>query len=121
MVAQYTYGLSFEPGYRKSRETCFSLILLQGTTTHKHSPETVITPMTGTITRALNWDNVYEQQFIAVTPMGDEVLLYQTNHEDPGIESNSMLKLYSRSGFENIQCSSYSDINKGIVGGVYQW
>lgn len=72
--------------------------------------------MTGSITRALSWDNVYEQQFIAVTPMGDEVLLYQTNHEDPGVESNSMSKLYSRSGFENIQCSSYSDINKGIVG-----
>ena len=90
---------------------------LQGTTTHQTlSRDSVITPMTGTITRALNWDNVYEQQFIAVTPMGDEVLLYQTNHEDPGIESNSMLKLYSRSGFENIQCSSYSDINKGIVG-----
>jgi len=95
----------------------FSLILLQGTTTHQTlSRDSIITPMTGTITRALNWDNVYEQQFIAVTPMGDEVLLYQTNHEDPGIESNSMLKLYSRSGFENIQCSSYSDINKGIVG-----
>ncbi|RCK64511.1 SEH-associated protein 4 [Candida viswanathii] len=72
--------------------------------------------MTGSITRALSWDNVYEQQFIAVTPLGDEVLLYQTNHEDPGVESNSMSKLYSRAGFENIICSSYSDINKGIVG-----
>lgn len=72
--------------------------------------------MTGSITRAFNWDTVYDQQFIAVTPMGDEVILYQTNHEIPGVESNTMTKVYSRAGFENIQCSSHSAINKGIVG-----
>ncbi|CAI5758642.1 unnamed protein product [Candida verbasci] len=72
--------------------------------------------MTGSITRALNWDYGYEQQFIAVTPIGDEVILYQTNHEDPGVESNSLIKLNNKSGFDNIQCSSYSYINKGIIG-----
>lgn len=66
--------------------------------------------------RALNWDSGYEQQFLAVNPIGDEVLLYQTNHEDPGIESNDLIKLNSRTGFENIQCSSYSMINRGITG-----
>ncbi|KAK6459222.1 uncharacterized protein RJT20DRAFT_143748 [Scheffersomyces xylosifermentans] len=72
--------------------------------------------MSGSIVRALNWDAGYEQQFIAVNPIGDEVLLYQTNHEDPGIESNDLIKLNSRTGFENIQCSSYSLINRGITG-----
>ncbi|KAK6461456.1 elongation factor 2 [Scheffersomyces coipomensis] len=73
--------------------------------------------MSGSIVRALNWDNGgYEQQFLAINPIGDEVLLYQTNHEDPGTESNDLIKINSRSGFENIQCSSYSLINKGLTG-----
>ncbi|KAG7664459.1 uncharacterized protein J8A68_002015 [[Candida] subhashii] len=72
--------------------------------------------MSGSIVRAQNWDNGYEQQFVAVNPMGDEVLLYQTNHEDPGIESNGMIQINNRTGFENIQCSSYSNLNRGIVG-----
>ncbi|RLV91801.1 SEH-associated protein 4 [Spathaspora sp. JA1] len=73
--------------------------------------------MSGTIVHALNWDNGYEQQFIAVNPMGDEVILYQTNHDnDPTVESNAIVQLNSRSGFENIQCSSYSKIKRGLVG-----
>ena len=72
--------------------------------------------MSGSIIRALNWDVGYEQQFVAVNPIGDEVLLYQTNHSDASLESNDIVKLTSRSGFENIQCSSYSKINRGIVG-----
>ncbi|KAI5952838.1 hypothetical protein KGF54_003705 [Candida jiufengensis] len=72
--------------------------------------------MAGSITRALNWDNVYEQQFIAVTPQGDEVILYQTNHENTTSESNSMIQLSSRTGFDNISCSSYSITKHGIIG-----
>lgn len=72
--------------------------------------------MSGTIVRALNWDNDFEQQFIAINPIGDEVVLYQTNHEDPGLESNELIKKNSRAGFENIQCSSYSQQNRGITG-----
>ncbi|KAK6205504.1 elongation factor 2 [Scheffersomyces amazonensis] len=72
--------------------------------------------MSGSIVRALNWDIGYEQQFLAINPIGDEVLLYQTNHEDPGTESNDLIKINSRAGFENIQCSAYSIINKGLTG-----
>ncbi|EGW31619.1 uncharacterized protein SPAPADRAFT_155043 [Spathaspora passalidarum NRRL Y-27907] len=72
--------------------------------------------MSGTIVHALNWDNGYEQQFIAVNPMGDEVILYETNHDnDPTVESNAIVQLSNRSGFENIQCSSYSKIKRGLV------
>ncbi|CAK9439413.1 uncharacterized protein LODBEIA_P35460 [Lodderomyces beijingensis] len=71
--------------------------------------------MAGSIVRAFNWDDVYEQQFIAVTPSGSEVILYQTNHEDPSVESNSMIQLQSRSGFDNLQCSSYSNTRPGTI------
>ncbi|KAI5959965.1 hypothetical protein CANMA_004065 [Candida margitis] len=68
------------------------------------------------ITRAANWDNVYEQQFIAIPPTGDEVVLYQTSHEDPNIESNTIVPLKSRGGFDNIQCSSYLSTRQGVIG-----
>lgn len=72
--------------------------------------------MSGTIVRAHNWDFGYEQLFLAVNPLGDEVLLYQTNHEDPGIGYNELTKVSSRGGFDNIQCSSYSYISPGLTG-----
>lgn len=71
--------------------------------------------MSGSIVRALNWDEGYEQQFIGINPIGDEVILYQTNHEDPSIETNDMLKVTSRTGFDNIQCLSYSYFQKGLL------
>ncbi|ODV78556.1 uncharacterized protein CANTADRAFT_26607 [Suhomyces tanzawaensis NRRL Y-17324] len=72
--------------------------------------------MSGSIVRAFNWDEGYEKQFFAVNPIGDEVILYQTNHQDPGVGTNDLIKVNSRSGFENIQCSSYSSVIKGIAG-----
>lgn len=72
--------------------------------------------MSGSIIRALNWDVGYEQQFLAVNPLGDEVLLYQTHHDNPNKECNDMVKVSSRGGFENIQCSSYSLVQNGITG-----
>lgn len=68
------------------------------------------------ITRAVNWDNVLEQQFIAIPPAADEVVLYQTSHEDPNIESNAIVPLKSRGGFDNIQCSSYLNTRPGVIG-----
>lgn len=71
--------------------------------------------MSGSIIRALNWDLGYEQRFLAINPIGDEVLLYQTSHEDPSMESNDINKINSRQGFNNIQCSSYSYFNPGLT------
>lgn len=70
--------------------------------------------MNGSIVRALDWDNGYEQQFLAVNPNGDEVILYQTNHDNSNL--NELIKLGSRRGFENIQCSSYLSSSRGITG-----
>lgn len=72
--------------------------------------------MSGSIVRALNWDLGYDQRFIGVNPIGDEVVLYQTEHDDPSIESNDIVKVNSRSGFDNIQCSSYSYVDVGLTG-----
>lgn len=71
--------------------------------------------MSGSIVRTLNWDVGYEQRFLAVNPIGDEVLLYQTNHEDPSCESNDIKKVNNRPGFSNIQCSAYSYYDIGLT------
>ncbi|KAI5950490.1 hypothetical protein KGF57_004305 [Candida theae] len=68
------------------------------------------------ITRAANWDNVFEQQFIAIPPAADEVVLYQTSHEDSNIESNTIVPIKSMGGFDNIQCSSYLTTRPGMIG-----
>lgn len=72
--------------------------------------------MSGTIIRALNWDVGYEQRFLAVNPLGDEVTVYQTHHEDPGIESNDIIKVHSQTGIEYIQCMSYLRAHVGWTG-----
>ncbi|KAG7194158.1 uncharacterized protein KQ657_004866 [Scheffersomyces spartinae] len=73
--------------------------------------------MSGTVVRALGWDDGYEQQFIAVSPLGDEVSVYQTTHDDPlRNETNDMVKLVEQRGFDNIQCTSYSTGHKGLMG-----
>ena len=71
--------------------------------------------MSGSVYRALGWDKGYEQQFISISPIGDEVNLYQTNHEDAHTETNDLVKIGNRTGFDNIQCSSYSLYNPGLV------
>lgn len=71
--------------------------------------------MSGNIVRALNWDVGLEQRFIAINPIGDEVILYHTQHNDQSIESSDMVKVNCRTGFDNIQCSAYSLVDVGIT------
>lgn len=73
--------------------------------------------MSGTVVRAQGWEDGSEQQFIAVSPLGDEVSVYQTIHDDPlRNETNDMVKIIEQHGFDNIQCMSYSTGHKGIMG-----
>ncbi|OBA23386.1 hypothetical protein METBIDRAFT_36251 [Metschnikowia bicuspidata var. bicuspidata NRRL YB-4993] len=72
--------------------------------------------MPGNIVRALGWDIGYEQQFLAVNPLGDEITLYQTHHEIEGIESNELLKMHSHTGIEHIQCMAYLKARVGWTG-----
>lgn len=72
--------------------------------------------MSGTIVRALNWDIGFEQRFLAVNPLGDEITIYQTHHQDPGIELNDIVKVHSHTGIEYIQCMSYLQKHVGWTG-----
>lgn len=63
--------------------------------------------MSGSIVRALDWDLGYEQRFLAVNPLGDEVTVYQTQRDDPGAESNALVKAYSHNGVDHILCLAY--------------
>lgn len=72
--------------------------------------------MSGTIVRALNWDVGYEQRFLAVNTLGDEVTVYQTHHDDPGVESNDIMKVHSHGGIEHIQCMLYLRAHVGWTG-----
>lgn len=67
------------------------------------------------VVKALNWDDGYEQQFIVVNPLCDEVILYQTLHKDPNVETNDLVRVQSRSKFDNIQCMSYANNYKGLI------
>ncbi|GMG25194.1 unnamed protein product [Ambrosiozyma monospora] len=90
----------------------------------------------GCIIRADNWKNGIEEQYLAVNPSGDTVLLYQTNStrprrhrhknlttsvsiseddEDEDYDENSILKQLDRTGFESIQCIEYSRTNYGLT------
>lgn len=72
--------------------------------------------MAGNIVRALDWDAGYEQRFLAVNPLGDEVTLYQTHHEERGTESNELLKVHSHTGIEHILCMAYLRARLGWMG-----
>lgn len=63
--------------------------------------------MSGDIYR-VHWD--YSPQFIAVNPLGDEVVLYEAD------ETPNLSVIAKRGGFDNIQCSSYSYYHPGITG-----
>ncbi|GME74481.1 unnamed protein product [Ambrosiozyma monospora] len=94
----------------------------------------------GCIIRADNWKNGGEEQYLAVNPPGDTVLLYQTNStrprrhhrhrhhghkhsttsvsisdDDEDYDENSILKQLDRTGFEGIQCIDYSRTNYGLT------
>ncbi|EEQ39763.1 hypothetical protein FOB63_002347 [Clavispora lusitaniae] len=66
--------------------------------------------MSGTIVRALGWDDGYTQRFLAINPLGDEVNLYQTAGE------HDITKVHSYSGIDHIQCMSYSRRHVGWTG-----
>lgn len=68
------------------------------------------------IYRCHQWDEGIEQQFIGVSPVWDEVLLYQTKHPDSVTETNDISKVAHRLGFDHILCFDYSRENNGIVG-----
>lgn len=72
--------------------------------------------MSGSIVRAINWDVGYEQQFLAVNPLRDEVSLYQTIHESALLKSNSIAKIHSYSNIEQIQCLLYLRPHVGWTG-----
>lgn len=72
--------------------------------------------MSGTIVRALNWDVGYEQRYLAVNPLGDEITVYQTQNEDAAIELNDLVKVHSHTGIEYIQCMSYLRTHVGWTG-----
>ncbi|WEJ96253.1 hypothetical protein PSN45_003789 [Yamadazyma tenuis] len=64
--------------------------------------------MSGTIIRA-NWDNgQHTQHFVAVTPLGDEIILYTT-------DADTISPTVSRGGFDNISCSTYSQFQHGFT------
>lgn len=60
--------------------------------------------MSGTIVRALGWDDGYEQRFLAVNPLGDEVNLYQTQ-SDP--LADGIVKVHTHTGIDHIQAMAY--------------
>lgn len=64
----------------------------------------------------VNWDHGFEQQFLGITPLRDEVVVYQTRHDDPNVETNDIEKIYSRGGFDSVQALSFSPWNQGITG-----
>lgn len=72
--------------------------------------------MSGSIVRAINWDLGYEQRFLAVNPLRDEVSLYQTHHSNPPLESNDISKTHSYTNIEQIQCLSYLRPHVGWTG-----
>lgn len=72
--------------------------------------------MSGSIVRAINWDVGYEQRFLAVNPLRDEVSLYQTQHDNPPVESNDIAKTHSYTNIEQIQCLSYLRPHVGWTG-----
>lgn len=72
--------------------------------------------MSGKIVRTLNWDIGYEQRFLAVNPLGDEVILYKTDEENTVQNAENMVKLHSHSGIEHIQCLGYLRSHPGWTG-----
>lgn len=65
------------------------------------------------IVRALGWDDGYEQRFLAVNPLGDEVNLYQTQ-SDP--LSDGIVKVHTHTGIDHIQALAYLRREVGWTG-----
>lgn len=71
--------------------------------------------MSGSITHARKWDVEGEEQYLAVSPNGEVVTLYETVSTAIN-DDESIKKLNERTGFENIQCINYSDATPGLTG-----
>lgn len=71
--------------------------------------------MAGNIVRALNWDLGFEQRFLAVNPLGDQISLYQTDNHEPA-ESSELCRVNSFTGVEGIQCMAYLKTHVGWAG-----
>lgn len=63
--------------------------------------------MSGAIYRAIGWDNGYEQRFIAVNPLRDDVSLFETRIAGAGADPIAMTKTHSCSNIEHILCLAY--------------
>lgn len=65
------------------------------------------------IVRCLGWDYEGKQRFMAIPPLGDEVVLYELSDDPKDLE-----QVMAHSGFDNIQCSAYdkNDIGRTAVG-----
>lgn len=70
--------------------------------------------MSGSVTRAFRWNTNGEEQYLAVPPSGDSVLLYQTASKAKN-EDDSILKINEVSGFDSIQCIQFSSRQRGLV------
>ncbi|GMM30801.1 Sea4 protein [Martiniozyma asiatica (nom. inval.)] len=70
--------------------------------------------MSGTVIRAIGWDRNGEEQYIATSPTGEIVSLYQTDSNATN-EDENIVKINERAGFSNIQCVQYSAARKGLT------
>lgn len=70
--------------------------------------------MSGSVIRARQWNVGDEEQYLAVSPNGEIVSLYQTDNQAI-TEDDSIVKINERVGFENIQSFSYSNVTPGLA------
>ena len=70
--------------------------------------------MSGSVIRASGWAVDNEDQYLAVSPSGEAVYLYQTSNKFNKEEDN-IVKLHEKADFENIQCINYSGLTPGLT------
>ncbi|ODV98475.1 hypothetical protein PACTADRAFT_14911 [Pachysolen tannophilus NRRL Y-2460] len=68
--------------------------------------------MVGSIVRTFNWDVHNEQRYLAVNR--EDVSLYQTDNSAKN-EDESIVKLSTKTGFDSINCSNYSQKDVGLT------
>ncbi|KAG7692239.1 hypothetical protein KL932_004650 [Ogataea haglerorum] len=71
--------------------------------------------MSGCIVRAVGWKYGAEERFLGASPTGETVSLYQTNNNSEASDEE-ITKLFSRGGFDKIQCLQYSSDKPGVTG-----
>lgn len=71
--------------------------------------------MSGSVTRAQGWCINDEEQYLAVSPSGEVVSLYQTDSTTDN-EDNNIVKISEKTELENIQCINYSAATPGLTG-----